>query len=223
MKKQKKPEVKSNKKDVSIFIKPQTEGQSIYRSTIISSTITFCTGPAGSGKTFLAINMALQGIFSSKSPFDKIVLIRPAKEACTERLGALPGTLDMKMLPWASPIIDNMRVSLSDSQIKNLFISNTIEVVPLAYCRGRSFNNCCIVVDEAQNCNRNEMLMVLTRIGTSSKMIVNGDTSQSDVQEEGLSWAMERLKGTPGIGICRLEVEDIIRNPLIANILDRLS
>jgi phosphate starvation-inducible PhoH-like protein len=148
--------------------------------------------------------------------------MRPAKEACGERIGFLPGDLSEKMAPWAAPIFDNMEVFIDKTQIRNLLWEDRIEVIPLAFARGRSLNNAFIIVDEAQNVSPEQMLMVLTRLGKNSKMAINGDLAQTDVRgASGLYDAMMRLQGVDGIGFHKMVASDIVRHPLIAKILER--
>lgn len=207
-----------------VAVKAMTEGQGQYISQIKNNDIVFCCGPAGSGKTAVAVGMALQYICAPEPAFEKLVILRPAKEACDEKIGFLPGDVSMKMESWVAPVMDNMGVFTDKSQIKNLVYQEKIEVVPLAFIRGRSFNKSIIFVDEAQNCSSSQMLSILTRIGKGSKMIIAGDLAQSDIRgESGLRDALERLKGVPGIAFCQLEASDIVRHPLIATILERYT
>lgn len=199
-----------------------TQGQKKYIIEINNHSIIFCLGPAGTGKTAIAVGMALQHIMAPKPTYDKLVIMRPAKEACEEKMGFLPGDLGEKMGPWAAPIIDNMGVFIDHNAIKNLFFHRRIDIVPLAYARGRSLNNAFIILDEAQNCSPQQMLMALTRIGRDSKMIINGDIAQSDHRgKSGLMDAIERLEGMGGVSVVRLGESDIVRNPLIGEILKR--
>ena len=207
------------------FVRVQalTEGQRKYICTIKDSIITFCVGPAGSGKTLIPVGLGLQSLIAKGSTTQRIVIMRPVKEACDEKIGFLPGDLDEKMSPWAAPLVDNMKEFLNDKQIKLLFHERRIVIVPLAFARGRSLNDSFIILDEAQNCSKKQMLMAVTRIGRNSKMVINGDVSQSDDHSiiNGLSDAMERLRGIGGIGFAELRPEDIVRNPLISHIIER--
>jgi len=207
------------------FVRVQalTEGQRRYICTIKDSIITFCTGPAGCGKTMIPVGLGLQALIATNSTTQRIVIMRPVKEACDEKLGYLPGGLGEKMEPWAAPLVDNMKEFLNDAQIKLLFHEERIVIVPLALARGRSLNDSFIILDEAQNCSKKQMLMAVTRIGRNSKMVINGDISQSDDHSmvNGLSDAMSRLRGIDGIGFSELGHEDIVRNPLISAIIER--
>lgn len=210
------------KPDKNIIVSSKTSGQKRFILEVRDNDITICTGPAGSGKTYLSTGMALQYLLAPGSSIKKIVFMRPAKEACNEHLGALPGELSEKMTPWIQPIIDNMEEFISPADIKNLFWEKKIEVVPLAYARGRSLKNAFIIVDEAQNMTGDQMLMCLTRIGEGSRMIINGDLDQTDDRSlDGLRDAMDRLEGVCGLGLVTLNGGDIVRHPMIREILRR--
>jgi phosphate starvation-inducible PhoH-like protein len=202
----------------------KTPGQKRYIVEIKNNDVTFCVGPAGSGKTAIAIGLALQDVLSNNPTYKKIVVMRPVKEACDEHVGYLPGDLMEKMIPWAAPVVDNMAVFMDPRGIKGMFAHGIIEVVPLAYARGRSLNDSFIILDEAQNVAPKQMLMVLTRIGSNSKLVINGDVSQTDtVGQNGLADAFGRLDGIRGISFVQLEEEDIVRNGLIREIIRRYS
>lgn len=206
----------------NVIVSAQTDGQRQYMNEIKNNDIVFCYGPAGTGKTAVAVGVALQYICAPEPTYNKLIVMRPAKEACDERIGFLPGDMDDKMAPWAAPIVDNMQVFIEPTQIKNLMWEKKIEVIPLAFARGRSLNNAFIIVDEAQNVSPKQMLMVLTRLGKNSKMVLNGDLAQSDVRgASGLFDAIERLQDIPNISFCQMNDKDIVRHPLIAKILER--
>jgi phosphate starvation-inducible PhoH-like protein len=205
-----------------VIVKAMTPGQKDYILSIKNSQITICTGPAGSGKTAIAVGIALQNVLGTNPAYEKLIIMRPAKEACGESIGYLPGELKEKMSPWAAPIIDNMKIFIDDSQIKNIFWSGAAEIVPLAYCRGRSLNKSFIILDEAQSCTKEQILMALTRIGSGSKMVVNGDLLQSDLTgQNGLADALERLHDLESVAITQMDDRDIVRNPIISEILRR--
>lgn len=206
-----------------VRVQALTDGQRRYICTIKDSIITFCSGPAGCGKTLIPVGLGLQSLIAASTTIQQIVIMRPVKEACDEKIGFLPGDLDEKMGPWAAPLVDNMREFLTDSQIKLLFHEKKIIIVPLALARGRSLNDSFVILDEAQNCSKKQMLMAITRLGRNSKMVINGDISQSDDHGiiNGLSDAMYRLQGIDGIGFAELGPEDIVRNPLIVHVIQR--
>jgi phosphate starvation-inducible PhoH-like protein len=208
----------------AVVVKAMTPGQREYIIAIKNSQITICTGPAGSGKTAIAVGLALQHVLAPSPTYEKLVIMRPAKEACGESIGYLPGELREKMSPWAAPVVDNMRVFVDNAQIKNLFWSGLADVVPLAFARGRSLNKSFIILDEAQSCTKEQVLMALTRIGAGSKMVVNGDLLQSDLAgRNGLSDAVDRLRGLESVSIVRMGDQDIVRNPIISLILQRYA
>lgn len=209
----------------TIRVEARTDGQRRYLGAVRTNTITICTGPAGCGKTAIAVGTALQNLLSGNPTFQKIIIMRPVKEACDESIGFLPGGLDEKMEPWAAPIVDNLGPFVDKSAIYKLFRDKVIEIVPLAYARGRSLNNSFVIVDEAQNCSKKQMIMILTRIGENSKMVINGDLAQNDGPKggSGLEDAISRLDGMDGIGIVRLDDKDIVRHPMIGEILRRYS
>lgn len=204
-----------------VVVRAKTDGQKRYIQEIKNSDVTFCTGPAGSGKTVVAVGVALQYLLDGRC--EQIVIMRPAREACDESIGYLPGTLEEKMGPWAAPVMDNLRVFIDPQQIRNLLSMRKIEVIPLAYARGRSLNHSVVIVDEAQNLQPKQFLMVLTRLGDGSKMIINGDISQSDIPSGGLSDAMRRLQGLEGVSMVTMGPSDIVRNPLISHIIARYA
>lgn len=208
------------KNGVVVAAKTQTQKQ--YIVAIKNNDITFCVGPAGTGKTAIAVGMALQGIACERPQYEKLVVLRPAKEACDESIGFLPGSLDEKMMPWAAPIMDNMLLFIMPQHIKRMLMFKTVEIVPLAYARGRTFNKSFIILDEAQNCSDKQLLMVLTRIGEGSKLVINGDLKQSDIRgKSGLIDAMKRLDGMACVAKIEMTDSDIVRHPLIAEILKR--
>lgn len=210
-----------------VVVQGKSLSQKHYIAEIKNSDIVICTGPAGTGKTAVAVGLGLQAITAAQPAYEKMVVLRPVKEACGEHLGYLPGDLKEKMSVWVAPIIDNMEIFVDQNQIKNLFYEKKVEVIPLAYARGRSLNKAFILVDEAQNCSVDQMLMILTRLGMGSKLVINGDLTQCDSRYyiNGLKDAVERLQGMDGVSIIEMgcSKEDIIRNPLIAEIIQRYS
>jgi phosphate starvation-inducible PhoH-like protein len=212
-----------NKYRDGILISAKNASQRNYILEIQNNDLIFCTGPAGTGKTAVAVGMALQAVLAEHSAYERLVIIRPVKEACGESLGYLPGDLQSKMAPWAAPIVDNMKIFIDQVQIKNLFWGNLVEIIPLALARGRSLVKSFIILDEAQNCSRDQLKMALTRIGEGSKMVITGDLDQSDVQGDGLGQVIRCLQGMPRTGICEFRRSDIVRNPMISEILRRLD
>jgi phosphate starvation-inducible PhoH-like protein len=201
-------------------IKPKTEGQRRYVETMLNNDLTFCLGPAGTGKTYLAVAVAASML--KRGQARRIVLARPAVEA-GERLGFLPGDLQAKVNPYLRPLFDALHDMMDFEQVKRFMVNDVIEVIPLAFMRGRTLNDSVIILDEAQNTTASQMLMFLTRLGHDSKMIVTGDTTQIDLPEDtrsGLVDAAEKLRGVNGIGLVELERGDIVRHRLVQNIVD---
>jgi phosphate starvation-inducible PhoH-like protein len=204
-------------------LKPRSENQKEYIRTVAENTITFCQGLAGSGKTHIAIGMALEYLLDQK--VNRIVITRPVIEA-GEKIGYLPGTAEEKLHPYLLPIIDEINHFISMAQYASLKLNNKIEVVPLGLMRGRNFHNCFIVADECQNASYEQLKMLLTRVGHESKLILTGDIGQSDLSRHlqgGFIHMINALDGIEGIGNCKLESSDIVRNPIIAKILARLD
>ena len=201
-------------------IKPRTPGQATYVKTIREHDLTFCTGPAGCGKTYLAVATAVEA-FKSGS-IRKIVLVRPAVEA-GENLGFLPGDLRAKVNPYLRPLLDALGEMVDFNAARDLMEQETIEVVPLAYMRGRTLNDAFVILDEAQNTTVAQMKMFLTRMGERSKMVVSGDATQQDLPRgmtSGLRDAVRRLANVQGIGFTRLGAADIVRHRLVQRIVN---
>jgi len=203
----------------STTIKPKTPGQEEYVQAIEQNDLCFCLGPAGTGKTYLAVAVALSLLKAGK--LKRIVLARPAVEA-GEKLGFLPGDMQAKVNPYLRPLFDAMHDMMEFEQIKRFMLNDVIEVIPLAFMRGRTLNNAAIILDEAQNATPQQMLMFLTRMGHHSKMIVTGDDSQSDLadrEKSGLIDAVRKLQGIEGIAVVRLTQADIVRHRLVTKIV----
>jgi phosphate starvation-inducible PhoH-like protein len=203
----------------SATIRPKTAGQEAYVRAIEENDLCFCLGPAGTGKTYLAVAVALSLLKTGK--LKRIVLARPAVEA-GEKLGYLPGDMQAKVNPYLRPLFDAMHDMMEFEQIKRFMVNDVIEVIPLAFMRGRTLNSAAIILDEAQNATPQQMLMFLTRLGHHSKMIVTGDDSQSDLgdgDKSGLVDAVRRLQGTEGIAVVRLTQDDIVRHRLVTRIV----
>ena len=201
-------------------IRPKTSNQKKYVDAIDKHTVTFGIGPAGTGKTYLAMAKAVQALQSKQ--VNRIILTRPAVEA-GERLGFLPGTLHEKIDPYLRPLFDALHDMLDPDAIPRLMSSGTIEVAPLAYMRGRTLNDSFIILDEAQNTSPEQMKMFLTRLGFNSKMVVTGDVTQIDLpshQESGLSIVRDILDGIDDISFMDLTSEDVVRHRLVSAIVD---
>jgi phosphate starvation-inducible PhoH-like protein len=201
-------------------IRPKTSNQKKYVDAIDKHTVTFGIGPAGTGKTYLAMAKAVQALQAKQ--VNRIILTRPAVEA-GERLGFLPGTLHEKIDPYLRPLFDALHDMLDPEAIPRLMASGTIEVAPLAYMRGRTLNDSFIILDEAQNTSPEQMKMFLTRLGFSSKMVVTGDVTQIDLpthQDSGLSIVRDILEGINDISFMDLTSEDVVRHRLVSEIVD---
>jgi phosphate starvation-inducible PhoH-like protein len=215
---------KDSENHISVFvhsrnIMPRTKGQDKYVNAMNKNDMVFCTGPAGTGKTYLAVAMAVALL--KQNLIRRIVLARPAVEA-GEKLGFLPGDLQAKVNPYLRPLFDALGDMMEYAQMKRFLFNDIIEVVPLAFMRGRTMNDAVVILDEAQNTTISQMLMFLTRLGNNSKMIVTGDDSQVDLdnnQKSGLIDAIKRLRGIKGIGFIRLDKSDIVRHRLVQNIV----
>lgn len=198
---------------------PRTPNQEQFCINIDTSTITFGVGAAGTGKSYMSVAMAL--IALQNQIVNKIVITRPVVEA-GESLGFLPGTAADKLLPYLLPIYDSVDMLIGKDQRETLIEHGLIEIVPFAYMRGRSLPRAFIILDEAQNTTVTQMKMFLTRIGKNSKMVINGDVTQCDLrkwQVSGLQDAIDRLSTVGGISITKFSDSDIVRNPIIADIL----
>ncbi|UWF78680.1 PhoH family protein [Microbacterium neungamense] len=203
-------------------IRPKTPGQKEYVDAIDQNTIVFGIGPAGTGKTYLAMAKAVQAL--QRKDVDRIILTRPAVEA-GERLGFLPGTLTDKIDPYLRPLYDALNEMMDPEIVPRLIATGTIEVAPLAYMRGRTLNNSFVVLDEAQNTTPEQMKMFLTRLGFGTKMVVTGDITQVDLPTgaSGLRLVTRVLKDIEDIHFARLTSEDVVRHSLVGRIVDAYS
>lgn len=200
-------------------IVPKTAGQKGYIQTIHKNDITFGVGPAGTGKTYLAVALAVSALKQEK--VSRIVLTRPAVEA-GEALGFLPGDLQEKILPYLRPLYDALYDMLELEEIQKFMDRGIIEIAPLAYMRGRTLNNSFVILDEAQNTTAEQMFMFLTRLGTGSRCVVTGDRTQIDLPRNKLSGLIEAvgaLREVPGIGMHFFSEEDVVRHPLVQSII----
>ncbi len=204
-------------------LRPRTNNQKEYIRNMAENSITFCQGVAGSGKTHLAVGMALSYLLDNK--VKKIIITRPVVES-GEKIGYLPGTAEEKLHPYLLPLLDEIDHFISPALYNSLKVNNKIEVVPLGLMRGRNFHDSFIVADECQNASYDQLKMLLTRLGIGSKMVLTGDVSQSDLTKHlrgGFISMIKALENTNGIGISYLDNSDILRNPIIADILQRLD
>ena len=202
------------------FIRPKTELQSQYMESISKKVINFGVGPAGTGKTYLAVAKAVQALENEEVA--RLILTRPAVEA-GEKLGFLPGDLSQKVDPYLRPVYDALYEMLGFDKVEKLISRHIIEVAPLAYMRGRTLNNAFVILDEAQNTTPMQMKMFLTRIGFGTKAVVTGDITQIDLpanQSSGLSHSLNILKKIEAIGIVNFSSGDVVRHPLVQHIVE---
>lgn len=202
------------------YMRPRTDGQGLYVQAMKSNDVVICVGPAGTGKTYLAVGWAVSLLKSGA--VKKIVLVRPAVEA-GERLGFLPGDLKEKINPYLRPLFDSLADLLDPATVERYMESEVIEICPLAFMRGRTLNNACMILDEGQNATVAQMKMFLTRMGFNSKIVVTGDMTQVDLPRtvrNGLADAVSRLRDIDGISVVHLADADIVRNPLVQQIVN---
>ena len=200
-------------------IRAKTFRQRQYVRALRSNDVTFCVGPAGTGKTFLAAMVAVQALLNNE--YERLILTRPAVEA-GERLGFLPGDLQQKVNPYLRPLYDALHELIDPERIPSLMERGVIEVAPLAYMRGRTLSNAYVILDEAQNTTPAQMKMVLTRLGFQSRMVVTGDVTQTDLpsyQQSGLAQSLKILKDVEGIAVCQLTAADVVRHPMVQRIV----
>ncbi len=201
-------------------IRAKTFRQRQYVQAVRDHDLTFCIGPAGTGKTYLAAVLAVQALLDNQ--YERLVLTRPAVEA-GEKLGFLPGDLQQKVNPYLRPLYDALHEFVEPEKIASLMERGIIEVAPIAYMRGRTLNNSFVIVDEAQNTTPAQMKMLLTRLGFKSKMVVTGDITQTDLpsnQASGLAVAEKILRSTEGIAFCYLSKADVVRHQLVQRIVE---
>lgn len=218
------PEIAKTSQAITVYsqkkvIEPSTKRQLKYVETMLNKDLTFCTGPAGTGKTYLAVAVAVSML--KKKQIRRIVLARPAVEA-GEKLGFLPGDIQAKVNPYLRPLFDALADMMDFTQMRKFIDLDIIEIIPLAFMRGRTLNDAAIICDEAQNTSPLQMLMILTRLGHGSKMIITGDITQIDLdpeQKSGMVEAIETLRRIKGIGAVELTQSDIVRHKLVQNIV----
>jgi phosphate starvation-inducible protein PhoH and related proteins len=210
----------SERRDQSYIrkIKPQNANQAALMSAMAEHNLVVAVGPAGTGKTYLAITAAVEALEGGK--VDRIILSRPAVEA-GESLGFLPGDLEEKMAPYLRPLYDALNDRLGSKRLKQLMQDGAIEIAPIGFMRGRTLNNAFVVIDEAQNCTYTQIKMLLTRLGWHSTMVLTGDPDQTDLLEgmSGLADIARRLEPLSGIAVVRLTDRDVVRHPLVAIML----
>ena len=202
------------------MVRPKTHGQQKYIEAIRQNTLTFGIGPAGTGKTYLAMAAAVDSLISGS--VRRIILTRPAVEA-GERLGFLPGDLNAKIDPYLRPLYDALWDMLGPEETASLVERGTIEIAPLAYMRGRTLNDACVILDEAQNTTPEQMKMFLTRLGFNSKMIITGDVSQTDLpvdRRSGMRIVRQILRDIPGVSFIELTSRDVVRHRIVASIVE---
>ncbi len=202
-------------------IKPRSDGQRALMGAINAHNLTLAIGPAGTGKTYLAISAAVEALETGK--IERIILSRPAMEA-GESIGYLPGDMHEKMAPYLRPLYDALGDRMGGKRVRQFLEDGTIEIAPVGFMRGRTLNNSFVVIDEAQNCTYGQLKMLLSRLGWHSTMVVTGDPDQTDLLDgmSGLSQVAEKLSGLPNIAVIRLEQQDIVRHPLVAEMLEVL-
>jgi len=199
---------------------PRSRTQSLYLKGLASHDLTFAVGPAGTGKTYLAVAWALRELLNRSKR--KLVLTRPVVEA-GESLGFLPGDLAQKISPYLRPLYDSMEALVPFEVVRRLEESRAIEIAPLAYMRGRSLSNCVVILDEAQNTTKEQMKMFLTRLGENSRAVITGDVTQIDLPrkgESGLVHALQVLSRVEEVFVCRLDSRDVVRSPLVRRIIE---
>jgi phosphate starvation-inducible PhoH-like protein len=210
----------SEKRDQSYVrkVQPRSPNQQKFLTAIADHSLTLAIGPAGTGKTYLAVSAAVEALEAGR--IERIVLSRPAVEA-GESLGYLPGDMMEKMAPYLRPLYDCLTDRLGGKRLRSLMEEGDIEIAPIGFMRGRTLNNAFVVIDEAQNCTYAQMKMLLTRLGWHSTMVITGDPEQSDLLPgvSGLSDIARRLEPLPGIAVVRLEEQDIVRHPLVGAML----
>ena len=205
--------------DTGKYMRPRTDGQGRYVQAMKTHDVVLCVGPAGTGKTYLAVGWGVSLLRSGA--VKKIVLVRPAVEA-GERLGFLPGDLVQKINPYLRPLFDSLNDIMDPDAVRKYMDNDIIEIVPLAYMRGRTLNGACIILDEGQNASTAQMKMFLTRMGHGSKVVVTGDMTQVDLPKtikSGLADAVLRLRDVAGLSVLYLDDADIVRNPIVQRIV----
>lgn len=199
-------------------VRPRSENQAALLDAIAEHAVTLALGPAGTGKTYLAISAAVKALEEER--IERVVLSRPAMEA-GESIGFLPGTLEEKMAPYLRPLFDALGDRVGGRRLKQMMADGTVEIAPVGYMRGRTLNNAYVIIDEAQNLTYPILKMLLTRLGFNAKLIVTGDPDQSDLLPDlsGLAAIADRLSALSNVGVVRLTNDDVVRHPLVAEML----
>lgn len=212
---------KEKKEQKLNVLEAKTENQKTYIRSIVENDVTFCTGPSGTGKSFIAAGLASSWLL--KDQIETIIVTRPL--VCTGKdIGSLPGEISEKIKPYLAPMEENLKYFLGRDKFGLYFNTRRIRFEPLETMRGATYHNSYMILDEAQNCTVEQIKMFITRMGEHSKVIINGDTKQTDLLERhGLGFCIERLQNIPGVGICQLGYNDIQRNGIIGKILTALE
>ena len=218
---QAKKELRVSKRPIELIPKSLNQEKYIISLTDPNTDIVVVAGPAGTGKTYLAMQAAIKAMRSGDC--DRIILTRPAVGVDDEKHGFLPGDLNQKMEPWTRPLLDVLREYYTTKEITHMLEEQIVEIAPLAFCRGRNFKNSWVVLDEAQNCTPSQLKMIMTRIGVGSKIVITGDIEQADrkTADNGLLDLQNRLrKGSiPGLQLCQFELKDVQRHRIIEHVL----
>jgi len=216
----------SNSRDTHLkqnHLTAKTPNQKEYIKSVKENQLVVCSGPAGTGKTHIATSMAIMGLV--RGEYEKVIITRPLVQA-GEDTGYLPGTIREKTAPYLRPIFDELLCYVSNSDIITMMNAGQIEICPLAYMRGRNFHHCFIVADECQNASEKQLMMLLTRIGKGSKMVLTGDNTQSDLayrNQGGLNTCINGLENVEGVGIVKLNTQDIVREPIVEKIVTAME
>ena len=211
------------KNNTFIKLKPKNDNQRLYLHSLQTNKITFCERPSGVGKTFLATLKGIEELLNNK--YHKLIISRPLVQS-GENSGFIPGDINDKLDPYLRPIYDILEYTFSYNDLNKLKEQKQIEVIPFGYMRGRNFRDSFIILDEVQNCSYNQLVLALTRFAENSKMVLTGDAAQSDLPitvQGGFSKIMSKLHDTKSIGIVKLTLEDIVREPIVKTILEKLN
>lgn len=200
-------------------ISPKTDGQFEYMRAIVENDITICTGPAGSGKSLIAVSLAAEKFINRE--YDKIIITRPVVGCGKKSLGALPGDIDEKMAPYLAPVFQHFSTLIGEQLLKTYVGEGRIQISPLEFMRGSNFDNCFVILDEAQNADFDELVMFITRFSEGCKMVINGDPAQTDLHPgaRGIDKVIKQCKNLHGFGIVELSTNDIVRHDIVRRFL----